>query len=100
MNRKQTFKSELTEMKPYWDSVRDSLAAFHAYSSEQADAAVTKYLQDILDVMTDPSLLYHDEPFYLANDIANLEIPLSKHRSAYNAILRKCGLTLFEVVPN
>jgi hypothetical protein len=38
--------------------------------------------------MRDPKLIYHEEPFQLACDIVDLDLPLEKYRDEYEEVLK------------
>ena len=91
MDSGKNFQTELPQMKSYWSAVCECLVQFHHQSPQEAKAAVEQYQQDILVAMSDPSLVYHEEPFHLANEIADEDIALSGHREAYSRVLQRAG---------
>jgi hypothetical protein len=42
--------------------------------------------------MTNPDLIYEEDPFYLACDISDDDLPVMEYREDYAAILREAGL--------
>jgi hypothetical protein len=84
----------------FWMNVEDCLTEFHHFPPENARARVDAYRlrltaaaqQEPLEWMED--LIYHAEPWNVACDLANSELPLSAYLSQYQAILsRPIGVT-------
>jgi len=73
----------------YWETVKACLMEFHRFLEPQADSAVVLYEKDVVLRLSNPMLIYHEEPFYLANEIADEEIPLEKYRTEYDSVVNK-----------
>jgi len=78
-----TAKSNYYTDPRFWSVVQWSLQEFHNYAPRVAGATVRDYEKKIRLSMHDPTLVYHDEPFYVANALAGQEITLSDNREKY-----------------
>ena len=79
--------TEKRQEEAYWLAVKACLIRFHGLTEDGADKALESYAENVLARMTRPDLVFHEEPFYLASEIANHEIPLSKVRNEYESLL-------------
>jgi hypothetical protein len=80
----------------YWTIVTDCLERFHDFSHWEALSAS----RDLRDVIESPryedspppgynsELFYHNEPFYVACDVAGRELNLDEHRAEYDELVR------------
>jgi hypothetical protein len=75
----------------FWGVVRDCLTTFHQKDPMDAD----KLCVDLrLQVESPPAgmsdeMIYHDEPFDVACDLANNPLELAIYRAPYDAILAR-----------
>ncbi len=75
----------------YWRAVGLCLVHFHKYDSDKARNAIKEFQNDLGFSMRDMSLLYHEEPFYLACDISDEDLRLSDYRDKYTHILQEAS---------
>ena len=70
----------------FWDAVLDCLVEFHHLPREEAAPKVREF-RAILDWGDAspfvPDIIYHAEPFRLANDIAERELDIADYREPY-----------------
>lgn len=70
----------------FWETVLDCLVEFHDMPREKAEAKVREF-RPILDWGDAspfvPDLIYHAEPFSLANDFAQRKLDIGDFREAY-----------------
>jgi len=74
--------------RAYWEAVKDCLVLFHDFKVQAADEAIHGYQKEVVSQMSFPLLIYHEEPFYLANEIADKELPLAPYREKYRKIVQ------------
>ena len=76
-------------MKSFWKVVANCLVDFHNFKDKQAKKAVMNYRKNLKNSLTKSSfeLVYHEEPFALANDIAGVQLDIAKYRKIYLSIL-------------
>jgi hypothetical protein len=85
MNRTDDF--HLAEQR-CWLAVALCLERFHGYDLSVAwDTVRDVQNSRAKELQSDPDLLYHEEPFYLACDISGKEFPLPKYRAEYEKVL-------------
>jgi hypothetical protein len=77
--------------KRYWNAVVLGLVRFHAFSPDKASLAVKHLRTDLYRVMKDPALIYHEEPFQLACDITDHDLPLEKYLDHYDEVLKQAS---------
>lgn len=73
----------------FWSTVEDCLKSFHCYSTAKARKEA-KSLRDKLEELPrglSRNAIYHDEPFYIACDIAGNRLEMTEHRKEYARIL-------------
>jgi hypothetical protein len=75
----------------FWGAVRDCLIDFHGVPPVDADVLCTDLRRKVESPPTGMSadVIYHDEPFDVACDLANRPLSLSHHQAAYDQILAK-----------
>jgi hypothetical protein len=77
----------------FWGIVADCLQTFHGYSPEAARCRAEKLRESIENppppFESDSELIYHDEPFYIANDLAQRELSVNDHRDEYDRIMNR-----------
>lgn len=92
-----------TLAEQYWRVVEDCLVEFHGLSRVDAASCVTAYLRRLSDHMASlpwngvdsenqheyGEIIYHGDPWYIACDLAQREIPIARNETAYKAILRR-----------
>lgn len=80
----------------YWAIVIDCLERFHGFTHRQALSA-SRDLRDVIESPRyqdapppgyDSELFYHNEPFYVACDVAGRELDLHEHRAEYDMLVR------------
>ena len=82
---------ESTTKTYFWRTVEDCLVSFHAQEHDQAREKVEglrERLQSLLHDI-DRDIIYHKEPFDVANDLMGREVSRTKYHRAYDAIVRK-----------
>ena len=82
----------------YWDVVVECLVKFHHFDQEKAHRKVTELRKGLLEapeyLRKDVSnLVYHQEAFYLACDLAENEINLAEYKQEYGQMLARSGLS-------
>lgn len=80
----------------YWEIVTDCLESFHGYSRQAAHEAAAGARGDLETSPTggtlppyDIELFYHEEPFYMACDIAGRELSARVHDREYHVLVRR-----------
>jgi hypothetical protein len=91
------------QIAEFWSAVQDCLVQIHHLPRPEAAEKVTGLLRRLSN-LTVPAeenggsegqrsfdeMIYHEEPWYIACNLAENEIPLDKeHRPAYDQILRQ-----------
>ncbi|MBW3538707.1 MAG: hypothetical protein KY476_00405 [Planctomycetes bacterium] len=79
----------------FWEAVVDCLVEFHSIDRSVATckaACLRNDLEKLPDRLPDEDeLVYHDEPFDVACDIAGRQVDFDCHRREYEAILSRHG---------
>jgi hypothetical protein len=75
----------------FWRVVIECLVTFHRWPRQKAQGAVANYKTCVSSRVnkSEFELIYHEEPFAIANEIADECLDISKSRAAYEAILEK-----------
>ena len=76
----------------FWEAVVDCLVQFHGFSTGEARARARCRRAEFERVLGDrfePGIIYHDEPFYVAERLAGRDLDLRSHCSEYDAILTR-----------
>lgn len=76
----------------FWEAVIDCLVQFHGLSSIEARARARcrrMELERVLGNRFEPGIIYHDEPFYVAERLAGRALDLQRYRVEYDAILTR-----------
>lgn len=75
----------------FWGAVEDCLVDFHKLSRPDAQARVNDLRCRIAQPPSGLSgeIIYHDEPFDVACDLAGKHLSLPQHRSQYDGILQR-----------
>ena len=84
----------------FWGAVEDCLIEFHHIPRNDAAQKVTDLWRRLANITSTKSsssecqpafddMIYHEEPWYLACNLANEEIPLEPYREAYEQILKQ-----------
>ena len=76
----------------FWEAIIDCLVQFHGFSRTDARARARDRragLERVLGNRFEPGIIYHDEPFYIAERLAGHELDLRRHRLEYDAILAR-----------
>jgi hypothetical protein len=73
----------------YWRVVIECLVRFHQCPRAKAQSAVANYKVCLGSRLkkSELDLIYHEEPFAIANEIADECLDISQKRAAYEAIL-------------
>ena len=82
----------------FWTAVEDCLVTFHNLPRCVAAEKVTSLLRRLPVASNDsPSalsdLIYHAEPWWIACDLADHELPIAEHQQKYERLLMENGLT-------
>jgi hypothetical protein len=77
----------------YWRIVADCLRLYHGYSADAACSAVLGLRQEVEHPIDPPpgymrDLFYHEEPFYVACDLARNELSLDAYAAVYMPMMR------------
>lgn len=87
----------------YWTVVEDCLVKFHSFSREDAVKRVRDYLNRLATHLASlpwnavnseeqhkyDDMIYHEEPWYVACNLAQTQIPIESYVAAYHEILRR-----------
>jgi hypothetical protein len=79
----------------YWAVVEDCLVQFHGFKRSDAAAKVTSLQKRLAQISTEimlsdfDDMIYHEEPWYIACNLADKDMPLKPHRTEYEAILKQ-----------
>lgn len=82
---------DLQTKDAFWGVVEDCLVEIHKLAHVDAQARVSN-LRNKVDqppVGLSSEIIYHDEPFDVACDLANKRLSLPQHRNQYDAILQR-----------
>ena len=63
------------EKESFWHAVELCLEEFHAYPRDMASRRIYDYRRTLEKLTPEGLLVYHDEPFYLACDLAGEQLP-------------------------
>jgi len=81
----------------FWAAVEDCLVTFHQLKRCEAAEKVTTLwrrlptaLDDSQPAMSD--MIYHAEPWQIACNLADSDLPVAGHQAAYRALLVRNGL--------
>ena len=78
---------------PFWHSIIECLVQFHNYPIQNALEQVYEYYLKLRLRLTkkDFELVYHEEPFSVACEIAQKNIDITNHLENYEQILMEAG---------
>src|SRR5215469_12052231 len=79
----------------FWSAVKDCLVAFHGFAPGDAAEKVSEFWLRLSPAppKTDfVDMVYHSEPWYIACNLAESDLPLLENRQAYYEILSRNGL--------
>ncbi len=78
---------------PFWHSIVESLVQFHGYEAPKAFEEVYAYYLNLRTrlVKRDFELIYHEEPFAVACEIAKQQLNIAEHMEKYEQILMEAG---------
>jgi hypothetical protein len=86
------------ESGSFWDATMECLVEFHGKSHKEAFKMLTDYKARVRQ-LSPPELAQgvveitrHDQPFYLANDLADNDLDPHKNIDKYNGIRERHGL--------
>ena len=86
----------------FWEAVTDCLVQFHGFSRTDARARARDRRTDLERVLGnrfEPGIIYHDEPFYIAERLAGRELDVQRHRLEYDAILARRHEDVIRILP-
>ncbi len=76
------------EKDSFWYAVELCLKEFHAYPRDKVPRRIYDFRSTLEKLTPEGLIVYHDEPFYLACDLAGEKLPLDESTSqAYDQIL-------------
>lgn len=80
----------------FWAAVEDCLVSFHHFEREKAAEKVTKLWRQLpkgpVPKCNEPSfedMIYHAEPWYIACNLAESDLPIANYQVEYRDILRR-----------
>jgi hypothetical protein len=82
----------------FWAAVEDCLVTFHQVNRREAAEKVTSLWRRLPTTKADsPSefadMIYHAEPWQIACNLANQDLPIAEYQAAYQELLARNGLT-------
>ena len=79
-----------TSKESFWTTVEDCLVSFHDVERTKAREMVDGLQARISSLPEDlnKDIIYHEEPFYVANNLTGKAVLLTEHKCAYDAIMR------------
>lgn len=96
-----------TQAAEFWAAVEDCLVEFHKMSRGDAAKKVTDFWRRLANLSPRPTndrdfqeasyqfddMIYHAQPWYIACNLAEEELPIEPNKRAYEEILRQNHLT-------
>jgi hypothetical protein len=79
----------------FWKTVEDCLIGIHEMDKHEARRRVGEFRKGLpISVHPDRQgevnlMIYHEEPYYIACDIAQADVPLEEHKKEYDDIRRR-----------
>jgi len=80
----------------FWAAVEDCLVAFHRFERDTAAERVTAFWRQLprgpnekCDEPSFEDMIYHAEPWYIACNLAEKDLPLDRYQSEYRDVLRR-----------
>lgn len=75
----------------FWQVVSDCLRDFHSFDAAKAQSECNDLRRRVEQspIGIGGEVIYHDEPFDVACDIAGSKLDLAKHRKPYDLILQR-----------
>lgn len=73
------------DTQKFWNVVVDCLVKFHNWKTEQSKTEVHKYQEQLKSNI----LIYHEEPFSIACEIADKKLDIATYTSRYEQILKR-----------
>ncbi len=82
----------------FWAAVEDCLVTFHRFQRSQAAETVAGLLRRLPTTIDDgkpglEDMIYHAEPWQIACNLANEDLPVAEHQVEYQALLARNGLS-------
>jgi hypothetical protein len=79
------------EAEAYWEVTRDCLIHFHGLAPEEAGLRVASLRERLVrtGVPMAEEMIYHDEPFYVACDLAGTELDPFEFDNEYQRLLQR-----------
>jgi hypothetical protein len=84
---------EAAEKHAFWCVVEECLTRFHGWTPDRARKRLTE-LRAAIDAQPDEmarEIVYHDEPFYVAADLAGSRMEIDEVASEYDTLLDRRG---------
>ena len=85
-----------TQAAAFWGAVEDCLVSFHNLQREAAAGKVTSLWRRLREpdgyqgATSYADMIYHEEPWYIACNLAGSDVSIQEHQSSYEKIL-KCN---------
>jgi hypothetical protein len=81
----------------FWAAVEDCLVTFHQLKPCEAAEKVTNLWRRLPTALDDSNpafsdMIYHAEPWQIACNLANQDLPIAEYQPAYQALLERNGL--------
>lgn len=81
----------------FWAAVEDCLVTFHQLQPCDAAEKVTSLWRRLPTALKDSDsafsdMIYHAEPWQIACNLANRDLPITGYQPAYHALLQRNGL--------
>jgi len=82
----------------FWSAVKDCLVTFHQFAPGDAAEKVSQFWLRLSSAPPPAAetgfedMVYHSEPWYVACNLAESDLPLLENLQAYHAILSRNGL--------
>jgi hypothetical protein len=81
----------------FWSAVEDCLVTFHQLARAEAAEMVTNLWRRLPTALDGANrgfedMIYHAEPWQIACNLAERDLPIAEHQAAYHALLVRNGL--------
>jgi hypothetical protein len=81
----------------FWTAVEDCLVTFHGLTQCEAAGRVTGFWRRLPNTVdhsepTFSDMIYHAEPWQIACNLAEKDLPIADHEPKYREILKRSGL--------
>lgn len=82
-------------VKTYWEAVKQCLIKFHGRNARQAAASIREYRKSLKKAKVG-EIIYHDEPFRVAEGIMHTELNLPHEQYEKEYLKEICGYCAYE----